>query len=108
MYQNFGVGIPNPSSVYCGEHGGISEIRSDKLGNQYGVCKFSDGTECEEWDYQGGKCQPGQCKNIINDPVTDKPTCQQISTKNDKSLYVVDVIIGTFLVILAVGLISSK
>jgi putative hemolysin len=53
-------GIPNPASVYCLEHGGRIEIRKDASGNEYGVCVFPDGSECEEWAYLRGECQPGE------------------------------------------------
>ncbi|MEW6380332.1 MAG: DUF333 domain-containing protein [bacterium] len=56
--QTGSVGIGNPASAYCKENGGISEIRTDADGSQYGVCIFSDKTECEEWAYFRGECQP--------------------------------------------------
>ncbi len=52
--------LPNPASVYCEEHGGKVEIRKDPQGNEYGVCVFPDGSECEEWSFYRGECQPGQ------------------------------------------------
>ena len=52
------VGIANPASVYCGEQGGKLEIRNSESG-QYGVCIFSDNSECEEWAYFRGDCKPG-------------------------------------------------
>jgi inhibitor of cysteine peptidase len=54
------VGMPNPASVFCEENNGALETRIDADGNQYGVCMFEDGTECEEWAYFRGECQPGQ------------------------------------------------
>lgn len=51
-------GLPNPASVYCEEQGGQVEIRTDEEGGQYGVCVFTDGSECDEWDYFRGECQP--------------------------------------------------
>ena len=53
--------LPNPASVNCKETGGELDIRSEPKG-QYGVCKFNDGTECEEWAYFRGTCKPGQYK----------------------------------------------
>ena len=53
------AGLANPASVYCGEQGGKLEIRDNELG-QYGVCIFSDGSECEEWAYFRGDCEPGR------------------------------------------------
>jgi putative hemolysin len=48
--------IANPASVYCIEHAGRLEIRTDETGGQYGVCIFSDNSECEEWAYFRGEC----------------------------------------------------
>jgi len=53
------AGLANPASVHCTDNGHTLEIRSDKEGNQYGVCVFADGTECEEWAYFRGECSPG-------------------------------------------------
>jgi len=49
-------GIPNPASKYCVDQGYKLEIRSDESGNQYGVCIFPDGSECEEWAFFRGEC----------------------------------------------------
>jgi putative hemolysin/predicted secreted protein len=43
------IGMANPASVYCGEAGGKTEIRTDASGGQYGMCTFENGTSCEEW-----------------------------------------------------------
>jgi len=50
--------LPNPASAYCEEHGGTLEIR-DEAGGQVGYCVFDDGSECEEFAYMNGECQPG-------------------------------------------------
>ncbi len=52
------VGLPNPASVYCEEQGGTLEMREGE-GGTYGVCRFDDGSECEEWAYFRGECAPG-------------------------------------------------
>lgn len=49
-------GLPNPASKYCVDQGYKLEIRSDESGNQYGVCIFPDGSECEEWAFFRGEC----------------------------------------------------
>ena len=54
------VGLANPASVYCEEQGYTLEIRTDASGNQYGVCIFPDGSECEEWAFFRGECGPGE------------------------------------------------
>lgn len=53
------AGIANPASVYCEENGGTIEIREDKSGGQVGYCIFPDSSECEEWAYFKGECEPG-------------------------------------------------
>lgn len=55
-------GMANPASVNCEQKGGHLEIRTDPGGGQTGICKFSDGTECEEWAYMKNTCQPGKIK----------------------------------------------
>jgi putative hemolysin len=49
--------VANPASVYCEQVGGRLEIRTDPEGGQYGMCLFSDGSECEEWALYRGECQ---------------------------------------------------
>jgi putative hemolysin len=51
--------MPNPASVFCEEHGGKLEIRTAVDGSQSGACVFPDGSECDEWAYYRGECQPG-------------------------------------------------
>ena len=52
------AGLPNPASAYCEEQGYRLEIRTDEEGNQYGVCIFPDGSECDEWAFYRGECGP--------------------------------------------------
>jgi putative hemolysin len=49
------IGMANPASVYCEEHGGTLDIRDSDAG-QYGMCSFPDGSECEEWAFFRGEC----------------------------------------------------
>lgn len=51
--------IANPASVNCEEEGGTLEIRTDATGGQVGYCKFSDGSECEEWAFYRDECRQG-------------------------------------------------
>ena len=53
------AGLPNPAAAYCEEQGGTVDIRTDDDGNQYGVCVFDDGSECDEWAFYRGECSPG-------------------------------------------------
>lgn len=57
----------NPASAYCFEQNKTLEIRIDPLGGEYGVCKFRDGTECEEWRYYRKECDIGQ-SNVTAPP----------------------------------------
>ena len=54
------LAMPNPASVFCEEQGGQLEIRTDASGAQAGVCLFEDGSQCDEWAFFHGECQPGQ------------------------------------------------
>jgi len=51
--------LGDPASQYCIENNGTIEMRTDTDGNQYGVCIFPGGSECEEWEFYNGECQPG-------------------------------------------------
>ncbi len=53
------AGLPNPASVFCEQNGGKLEMRQDSTGGVAGICKFSDGSECDEWAYFRGQCKPG-------------------------------------------------
>jgi hypothetical protein len=52
--------LPNPASVFCEEQAGKVEMRTDDAGNQYGICVFEDGSECDEWAFFRAECQPGK------------------------------------------------
>jgi len=50
------VGMANPASVYCEEHGGTEETVEDDEGNQIGMCTLPDGTVCGSWAFYRGEC----------------------------------------------------
>lgn len=53
------AGLANPASVNCGKVGATSEILNNPDGSQYGMCKFPNGTSCEEWAlFRGEGCKP--------------------------------------------------
>lgn len=54
--------MPNPASVFCEDHGGKVELRTDETGAVTGVCVFPDGSECEEWAYYRGECAPASAE----------------------------------------------
>lgn len=54
------AGMANPASVYCGDAGGVTEIKKDATGAEYGMCTFTNGTTCEEWAlFRGEGCNAG-------------------------------------------------
>jgi putative hemolysin len=53
------AGLANPASVHCQEQGGTLEVRQNESGDTYGVCVFSDNSECEEWAFFNDDCQQG-------------------------------------------------
>jgi len=59
--QDQPLNMPNPASVYCEEQGGRLDMRETSSGT-IGVCIFPDETECEEWAYFRGECQPGDSR----------------------------------------------
>lgn len=62
------AGMANPASVNCEKVGGTLEIKKDASGGEYGMCKFANGTSCEEWAlFRGEGCKPGV-------PVATSPT----------------------------------
>ncbi len=48
--------LANPASEYCIQQGHKLEMRKDAQGNEYGVCIFEDGSECDEWAFFRGEC----------------------------------------------------
>ena len=48
----------NPASVFCEEQGFRLELRTDATGGQSGICRFPDGSQCDEWAYFRGECGP--------------------------------------------------
>jgi putative hemolysin len=51
------LGLPNPASQFCEEQGYRLEMRTDANGTT-GYCIFPDGSECEEWAFYRGECEP--------------------------------------------------
>ena len=58
--ETFGspIGLPNPASQFCEDQGYELEMR-EEVGGTTGYCIFPDGTECEEWAFYRGECEPG-------------------------------------------------
>jgi putative hemolysin len=73
------AGLPNPASVFCEEQGGRLEIRTDLSGGQVGICVFADGSECDEWAFMRGECQPGSIATQVAVP-TSAPVTEPAAT----------------------------
>jgi hypothetical protein len=73
--------MPNPASVYCEAHGGKVELRQNASGGVAGICVFADGSECDEWAYLRGECQPGNTPQANTTP-TPMPA-EQASRPSD-------------------------
>jgi putative hemolysin len=69
------IGMPNPASVFCEDKGGKLEMRKGKDGGEYGMCIFTDGSECEEWAYLRGECAPGAPRPDVNMPNPASANC---------------------------------
>ena len=67
--------VPNPAAWYCVQLGYEYQIREDAQGNQYGVCVFPDGSECDGWDYFR-KCYYGESLASCEWPCQELP-CKQ-------------------------------
>lgn len=88
-----GQGIANPASENCVKQGGTLEIRKEANG-EVGYCKFSDGSECEEWAFMRGECKPGQSKAAFADPfvycaavgTVDKPDARYTGAKTPDAI----------------------
>jgi putative hemolysin len=62
--------LPNPASVFCEQHGGKLDFRTDASGGVSGVCVFPDGSECDEWAYFRDECQPGNAPGNLDPTAT--------------------------------------
>ena len=51
--------LPNPASTHCAQSGGTLDIKTGPEG-QYGLCRFPDGSYCEEWAFFRRECKKGE------------------------------------------------
>ena len=102
--ENKTAQMANPASVYCEQNGGKSEIRTVEDGSQTGYCKFSDGSECEEWAYFRKECRNETANwrtytnekykfnfkypSYLNVTVNDFTDPAILNNKEDRGLYV--------------------
>jgi putative hemolysin len=84
------AGMPNPASVFCEEQGGRLEIRTGTDGGQIGFCLFPDGSECEEWAFYRGECQPGSQPASTIEPEVANPAAAFCVQQGGQSTIVTD------------------
>jgi putative hemolysin len=80
------LSMKNPASVKCIRDGGELLTVPSKEG-EYGVCLFSDGSVCEEWEYFRGKCARGDCMKKCMKPGTSAEgwyDCSGLLIKQEK------------------------
>jgi putative hemolysin len=71
------TGLANPATMFCMNQSGNSWLlKEDDSGSQYGLCRFSDGSWCEEWDYYRGDCVPGTNLTECRGRFWGKSICQ--------------------------------
>ena len=51
--------LANPASENCIARGGSLSILKSGSGGEYGLCRFADNLECEEWAMLRGDCPVG-------------------------------------------------
>ncbi len=51
-------GVSNPAADYCHKQGGKTQLKIDADGNEYALCIFPSGKECEEWPFYKKECVP--------------------------------------------------
>lgn len=54
-----GANMVNPASKNCVDKGGQLAIVKETAG-ELGICKFPDGSQCEEWQFFRNECKKGQ------------------------------------------------
>lgn len=50
---------PSQASLNCMSKGGTVETRKAADGKDYNICIFANKSECEEWAFLNGQCDPG-------------------------------------------------
>lgn len=66
--------LPNPASQYCVDQGYTLEIVTAADGSQSGICRFPDGSTCEEWAFFRGECSPPSQAEPEELPATETPS----------------------------------
>ncbi len=82
--------IGNPAAIHCTETAGAAWSTRESDNGQYGICTFTDGSWCDEWDYYRGNCEPGvnitRCEGQFWGktacPTLYEPVCAKIEIGN--------------------------
>lgn len=56
------VALANPASSHCLAQGGTLAFEKDGASGQFGICRFDDNRQCEEWALLRGDCPAGGIK----------------------------------------------
>ena len=60
--ENQMTGIANPASVHCETQKGVLTMAKNAKGDEYGICTFEEGRQCEEWALFREECPKGGVK----------------------------------------------
>ena len=69
--------IANPASEYCVAQWGTINIVKDEEGNESGMCKLSDGTEVDEWEYYRANNPATETWTTAEEPTTEETTSEE-------------------------------
>jgi putative hemolysin len=82
---NTGTTLANPASTYCVNHGGALKMKTGPAG-QYGICTFSNGSQCDEWQYFKGECSPTQT-SLTSTNSTSMQSAMSSNSTNSTSMH---------------------
>lgn len=77
--------LPNPASQNCIDKGGKLEMVQETAGT-LGICRFTDGTACEEWQFFRNECAMGESTTAD----TSHPYTGKIVKKNGGYVFVTE------------------
>ena len=77
--------LPNPASQNCLDKGGNLEMIQETAGT-LGICRFNDGTACEEWQLFRNECSMGKTTG----PDTSHPYTGKIVKKDSGYVFITE------------------
>lgn len=84
------VGLANPASQYCVSQGGEVVMVTAASGAQQGICRLSDGTEVDEWEYFRASQTPDSDGNAAG-PASTAPPASPVITNAEAQATAFDV-----------------